>query len=211
MGRNVEDANTYRIGHPLAQQVLHQGKALPVEPQTVTFEYSGSGKQIAVLTHLVGECGWLSCCSLSLSALEVEDHLVFAGVTEGGKVLDEVQCRRLFDLPGTEAGRATPATLVETLLQERVAQRRGELLEEMETKNSHWFDVEMDKLERWAEDRRSALKAELDELDLTIKETKKAARLAPNLPTKLERRATCANSRQSVMRPGVPMTRPAVR
>lgn len=39
----------------------------------------------------------------------------------------------------------------------------------------------MDKLDRWAEDRRLALKAELDELDQTIKNTKRAARLAPNL------------------------------
>ena len=187
MGRNVEDANTYRIGHPLAQQVLRQGKTLPVDPQSVTFEYSGSGKQIAVLANLVGNTGWLSCCSVSLSALEVEDHLVFAGVTDDGEMLDEVQCRRLFDLPGKQAGRAAPPSLVETLLNERVAQRRSELLEEMEMKNGHWFDAEMDKLEKWAEDRRSALKAELDELDLIIKETKKAARTAPNLPTKLEK------------------------
>jgi predicted nucleic acid-binding Zn-ribbon protein len=45
----------------------------------------------------------------------------------------------------------------------------------------------MDKLDHWAEDRRASLKGELDELDETIKETKKAARLAPNLPEKLER------------------------
>jgi predicted nucleic acid-binding Zn-ribbon protein len=44
----------------------------------------------------------------------------------------------------------------------------------------------MDKLDRWAEDRRAALKAELEELDQEIKETKKSARMAPNLPEKLE-------------------------
>ena len=40
----------------------------------------------------------------------------------------------------------------------------------------------MDKLDRWAEDRRASLKAELDELDEALKEAKKAARLAPTLP-----------------------------
>lgn len=45
----------------------------------------------------------------------------------------------------------------------------------------------MDKLDHWAEDRRASLKAELDNLDETITDTKKAARLAPNLPEKLER------------------------
>jgi hypothetical protein len=47
-------------------------------------------------------------------------------------------------------------------------------------------DTEMDNLDRWAEDRRVALEAELDELDEAIKETKKSARLGPNLPHKLE-------------------------
>lgn len=187
MGRGVEDANTYRIGHPLAQHVLSQGKALAVAPQAVTFDYSSSGKQIAILAPLVGASGWLACSSVSLSALEIEEHVVLAGVTDSGTVLDEVQCRRLFDLPGAATAPVVAPALADTLLQARVAQRRAELLEEMNSKNSQWFDGEMDKLERWAEDRRSALKAELDELDQAIKETKKAARQAPNLPAKLER------------------------
>jgi hypothetical protein len=42
----------------------------------------------------------------------------------------------------------------------------------------------MDKLDRCAEDRRTGLKVELEELDELIKETKKAARSSPNLPLK---------------------------
>jgi len=61
------------------------------------------------------------------------------------------------------------------------------LLDALAAKNGHWFDTEMDKLGRWAEDRRAGLKTELDDLDQEIKEMKKASRLAPNLPEKLER------------------------
>ena len=57
----------------------------------------------------------------------------------------------------------------------------------MTLRNGHWFDTEMDKLEHWAEDRRTSLKVELDDLDEAIREMRKAARLAPNLPEKLER------------------------
>src|SRR5204863_2992671 len=53
-------------------------------------------------------------------------------------------------------------------------------------KNGTWFDAEMDKLDRWADDQRRSLKADLDELDAKIKETKREARSAPNLPTKLD-------------------------
>jgi hypothetical protein len=35
----------------------------------------------------------------------------------------------------------------------------------MSAKNGEWFDIEMDKLDRWAEDRRTSLKADLEELD----------------------------------------------
>jgi ribosomal protein S4 len=45
----------------------------------------------------------------------------------------------------------------------------------------------MDKLEHWAEDRRATLKAELDELDESLKAARKSARTAPSLPEKLER------------------------
>ena len=54
-------------------------------------------------------------------------------------------------------------------------------------RNGRWFDTEMDKLDHWADDRRASLRATLTELDEAIKETKKAARLAPNLPEKLDR------------------------
>src|SRR5713101_7873348 len=55
------------------------------------------------------------------------------------------------------------------------------------TQNGRWFDLEMDKLDRWAEDRRASLKEALDEIDDALKAAKKAARLAPTLPEKLER------------------------
>jgi len=57
----------------------------------------------------------------------------------------------------------------------------------MTLRNGRWFDTEMDKLDHWAEDRRTSLKVELDELDEAIREMRKAARLAPNLPEKLDR------------------------
>jgi hypothetical protein len=62
---------------------------------------------------------------------------------------------------------------------QRIAARLAE-------KNGVWFDAEMDKLDRWADDQRRSLKADLEELDAKIKEIKKEARSAPNLPTKLD-------------------------
>ena len=187
MGKHVDDVNTYRVGHLLAQRVLARGKSLVLQLGKVTFQYSESQKNIAILEPLVGRAGWLRCTRISVSALEVEDHLVFAGITDGGEKMDEAQCRRLFDLPAIQGAHSRIPSDITVLLEDAQELRHQELLGGMTARNSRWFDTEMDKLDRWAEDRRATLKAELAELDEALKETKKAARLAPNLPEKLER------------------------
>ena len=186
LGKHVEDANTYRVGHPLAQRIIAQGKGLTPSSAEVTFDYSGSAKKISVLASLIHKSGWLTCTLISVNALETEEHLIVVGMTDNGETLDEGQCRRLFDISGLTGGAVSIPTAVQTLLADAVANRQSELLATMSAKNGEWFDIEMDKLDRWAEDRRAALKADLNELDQEIKDAKKSARLAPNLPQKLE-------------------------
>jgi ERCC4-related helicase len=187
MGKVVEDSNTYRVGHPLAQRVLDRGKALTPSPAEVRFQYTGSGKKIAALEPLVGKNGWLSCTRMTVSALETEDVIVFSAFSEDGGSLDDVQCRRLFDLPASAGSGCTVPATCASILDSSQAQRRQTLLDETTSRNGRWFETEIEKLDRWAEDRRSSLKAELDGLDEAFKEAKKAARLAPTLPEKLER------------------------
>jgi superfamily II DNA or RNA helicase len=186
LGKRVEDANTYRIGHPLAQRILALCKDLPVETKSVRFDYRNSGKRIAVVEPLVGKQGWLLCSRAALTAFETEDYLLFAGFTDGGDELDHGQCRRLFDIPGEEAGPVAPADGIANRCDELLSAEIQRIAARLAEKNGVWFDAEMDKLDRWAEDQRRSLKSDLDELDAKIKEIKKEARSAPNLPTKLD-------------------------
>jgi hypothetical protein len=98
MGKAVEDANTYRVGHPLAQRVIDRGKSLILSTAEVNFQYNGSGKKIAVLEPLIGKKGWLICTQFTVTALETEDVIAFSALTDNGDSLDDTQCRRLFDL-----------------------------------------------------------------------------------------------------------------
>ena len=124
---------------------------------------------------------------MSVRSLEAEDHLLFAAVDDGGELLDDVQCRRIFDLLATSDGVASLPDDVARKLKEVAARRQADTLEEMGTRNARWFDIEIEKLDHWAEDRRATLKAELDELDESLKSGRKNARTAPTLPEKLER------------------------
>ncbi len=187
LAKNVEDANTYRIGHPLAQRVLGLGRELSTPPAEIAFDYTGAGKNIAILKSLVGQSGWLTCSRFTMEALEAEDHLLLTGITDDGTELDSSQCRRFFDLPGRIIADTVAPTVITERLATAAANQRQQLLEEQTARSGNWFDEEMDKLDRWAEDRRNSLKSELDRLDLELKDARKAARLAGTLPEKLER------------------------
>lgn len=187
IGKNVEDVNTYRVGHPLAQRVLERAKDSPTPVAELTFQLTGSGRNIAILVPFIGRQGWLRCNRMSVQSLEAEDHLLFAAIDDGGEVLDDTQCRRMFDLLVAADGAASVPNSVGQKMDEIAARAQAATLEEMGTRNARWFDTEIEKLENWAEDRRATLKTELDELDEALKVGRKSTRTAPTLPEKLER------------------------
>ena len=156
LGKNVEDANTYRVGHPLAQRLLGQAKELPLPPVELTFSYSDCGKNIAILEDWIGKGGWLTCSHLSVRSFETEESLIFAGITDHQEELDETVCRRAFDLSGEASQPIEIPLSIQSHLANITARRQTELLAVIGERNGHWFEAEMDKLDRWAEDRRSS-------------------------------------------------------
>lgn len=109
--------------------------------------------------------------------------MILTAVTDDGRPRAEEQTRRLFDLPAT-ACEASPDNLspaVEGLAKQRVEA----LLNDISARQGLWFDDEMDKLDRWAEDKRVGLKADLREHDDEPKSLKRNARQAASLPEKL--------------------------
>src|SRR5262249_35005978 len=56
----------------------------------------------------------------------------------------------------------------------------------IDRRNEEFFRAEMEKLERWADDLKFSLEAEIKEIDLQLKEAKKDARLATDMQSKLD-------------------------
>ncbi len=187
VGRDVTDANTYRVGHPLAQRLIAAATELKLPVAEVTFDYSGSKKNIAVVRDLIGSSGWLTCAKLTMTALETEDRLLMVGLTDDGLALDEQQCRRMFDLAAPSVEAAVVDDGVTSRLKALQTGQKQQILDELSARNGTWFDTEMEKLDHWAEDRRASLRTELSEIDESLKEAKKAARTAGSLPEKLEK------------------------
>ncbi len=178
-----EDAHRYRPQHPLALAVLGAATKLDTPCTELIFDYSEWPIRSELLASLVGSTGALVAEHLRLNGVETEDHLVLAAVTDDGRSLTAEQARRLFDVPAT-ARAASPYDLspaVAKLANQRVEALRGDI----SSRQGAWFDDEMDKLDRWAEDKRTGLKAVLREHDDRLKSLKREARQAASLPEKL--------------------------
>jgi hypothetical protein len=187
MGRAVDDANTYRVGHPLAERLLEKGKNLSTPSCELTFDYTKSGKHISVLEHLVGKQGWLVCSRITLQAVETEDVILILGLADDGEVIDPVEARRIFELKAITGLSQDISQEMKNALQKSQDEYQKKLLVEQAERNSKFLDLEMDKLDRWAEDRRISLKTEVDDLEEQIKTTRREARQAYNLPEKVEK------------------------
>ncbi len=169
-GKNVEDANVYRVGHPLAQRIIERCKTLDTPDAELVFDYSGSHRNIAALDTLKGRSGWLSAVNLTVTTFETQDHVLLAGVTDEGDLLEPDQCQRLLTLDA-EVRLLPDRTSPPVKLWEELDMRRQAILSALGEKNARYFEAELNKLDRWGEDQRNSLKVALKELDEQIKET----------------------------------------
>lgn len=185
MGRHVEDGHVFRIGHPLARHILDAAANKQLPDAEVVFDYSAQPLKISILEPLVGRSGYLSLTRLSVESFEEEDHLVFSAISDDGTVLDEEQARRLFSLPGTCQGLSEIGKASEQL-QQIFEAVKARIIDDISARNSTFFDEEMEKLEKWAEDLKSGLELELKELDREIKFLKTESKKILKLDEKLK-------------------------
>jgi superfamily II DNA or RNA helicase len=179
----ADDAHRYRRQHPLAVAVLDRAASFNTPDAELRFGYSNWPVRSEAVEPLVGRSGHLTIDHLRLDGAEREDHLVLAAVTDDGTVLAEADVRRLLDVPAsiTQSATITPPRTVTDQANVRLAA----VLEAISARQGTWFDAEMDKLDRWAEDKRASLKAELRDHDDALKALKRDARTAASLPDKL--------------------------
>lgn len=176
-------AHRYRRRHPLALAVLDRAAQAPTPDADLRFGYSSWPVRSEAIEPLVGRSGYAVIDHLHLSGEEAEDHLVVAAVMDDGDELSPDQARRLFEVAATVVANG-PAELPVSVT-ELAGKRLAAMLEAISTRQGTWIDEEMDKLDRWAEDKRAGLKADLREHDDTLKTLKRDARAASSLPDKL--------------------------
>lgn len=171
-------SHTYRLSHPLGEYVVEQGRQVPTPTHELVFDYSAHKGKIAVAENLRGQSGWLALSLLRIESFQVEEHLVFTGMTDKGELVDGEACKKLFSVGGYSSSINTdqPEHLRATIQR----QLDAKIAEAMET-NNRFFHEEREKLEKWADDKILAAEQALQDTKAKIKALKRDTRHALSL------------------------------
>lgn len=175
-------AHNYRLQHSLAKTVLEKAKSLSPQGASITFTYTGK-PVIGAVEDYIGAQGWMKVELLTRqSTASKEEHLLVAAITDDGRVLPPEVAKKLFLLSGTaEPLQTEPPEAVNTVL----VQEREKVRVEAQKRSEQYFSTEIEKLDSWADDLKEGLELKIKELELQIKETRKASALAANLEEKV--------------------------
>jgi superfamily II DNA or RNA helicase len=180
-----DGAHVYRSGHPLAEFLVNRASSRYLASAHVQFDYTQHGRKITLIERLIGKSGYLSLTKLTISALEQEDRLLIVGMTDGQEPLDQETCGKLLEVSGREISSIQVPEDLKEALALQFARSKATVLAELSERNTHYFEEEIEKLERWADDLKEGLEAELKGLDFEMKALKKSAKLEADLEAKL--------------------------
>lgn len=187
LSRHARAGHSYRLGHPLAQQLLDEVRTQKLPAARIVFDCTRSGVRVTPLKALVGKEGTLlvSQFSLNYQSGEGEDHVLLTAITDDGSVLDDELACDLFRLPGTveSLNDHEPDPASSHSNRDECARK---IMASAELRNAGYFDEETSKLDAWAEDMKQSLERELKQLDADIREAKKERKAAADLSSKLE-------------------------
>lgn len=178
MGKNIDDAFLYRIGHPLAQYILETLKCASISKfiDNIIFDYSSYPAKVSVLSEQIGRTGSIEVKLIRYqSPQDTEEHLVCAAVDADGYPLpdDFVEKWCSFRLP------PLPNRLMLSCQQfYRICwkPKTEKVTAEISARNKEFINEESTKISRWAEDQTFAVEQEIRDTKRQIKERERQFR-----------------------------------
>lgn len=184
IGKNIDDAHIYRPGHPLAERILQEVKSVKLQDTEIIFDYSNYGQIISPVKELVGISGVMQVSELTVNSFEIEDNILVTAITDNGIVIEEDVAKKLF-LLGAEVNK-NKIDIDTKNLQQKEQEKVNIFTINISERNSNFFDDEVDKLDKWAEDVKKSLEIELKRMDIDIKTMKTNAKKVLNLEEKVK-------------------------
>lgn len=176
--KDVPGEFLYRMSHPLGEYVVEAGKSLPTPTAHVTFDITGRPTRIALVEALKGRSGWLHLQRLVIDSFEREEYLLFSGVDDEGRSIDQETLEKMFHCEAKAEPLPSPPSDVEARLAAEADRHAKATISRSLEENNRYFQEAREKLEKWADDMVLAAEKELKDTKARIKELNRQARLA---------------------------------
>lgn len=181
----ADDVQPFRMGHPLAKEIISFYKSEELESGFVEFHYSETEGKMKLLDELVGTGGYMMVKKISIDSFEQEDHLVIACLKQDGSYVYPDIAERMLSLPAEIIGNEAIDNSIQEKLKEKISEIQNEIVADSAERNSKFFDEEMDKLDNWADDMKLGLEKEISDLDQEIRLRKSEAKKITRLDEKV--------------------------
>jgi len=181
-----DEANIYRVGHPLAQSIIQQCKSINDALGSVDIQLTGAVKRVAALESYMGKSGWMQVSLLSINSFELEEYLLISCLTEDGEILSGEIASKFFGLSHTQNKELSLDYRMRDSIQKQMLIEQQACLSEAQLRNSEYYNEEIDKLEKWADDMKHSLEKEIKDLEAEIKLKKAESRKVIDLSFKLK-------------------------
>jgi hypothetical protein len=171
----------YRLSHPLGEYVIDHAKHLETAPAEIVFDLTHHPTKVSVLEGLKGTSGYLVLTRLCIESYEQEEYLLFSGITEKGKSLDQETLEKLFLCDSfAQTSIAIPKDVAQRLSAESEQHAKATINKSLE-RNNRYFNEAREKLEKWADDMVYAAEKALADTKDQIKALRRQARQATTL------------------------------
>ena len=175
-----------KVENPVVTNLIDTAKKNNLTPTEITFDYDSYGMHLADLRNMRGQSGWLRLSKLKIDSIDTVEKLVFSAVADDGSTLDQQQCERLMLIPAAQGGIVSIDGSILDKIKQAEQSATTLHLEDAQRLNEEYFNDEQEKLDRWAEDAKSAIDQELKEIDKQIKEANKIKRQLPTMQEKID-------------------------
>jgi len=168
--REAEENNhyTYRINSPLGEHVVNEALGRELKPAKLTLSLSNHHAKISALESYQGKSGYLKATRLTLNGFEKEEYIIVSAITKGGAKIKAEIAEKLLSLKAVDITDTKLDESAKAKLNESEASQKDKIFASCEKRNAQFFDLEIIKLDKWADDQLVSLEKELKEIKKII-------------------------------------------
>lgn len=186
-GRENHTQYVFRTNDALWQFIIQKAKKRELEPASIVFDITNNPWKISVIEQMKWQSGYLQIQLFRINAYQTEEYFIYSCLDASSKIIDPEIAEKLLHINGTieQENKKIPNTIKEQLNWQS-SKYIAEIKNESSNSSNEYFSLELNKLDKWANDLRVTLEKKVKNLSKQINEKKSLARKITDLQERLK-------------------------